>query len=70
MYKTRKGRGPQNNASKLLTDGVHPCEVLARMWLRRLELDIVKDCFDPELQVAVDPQEVLAANFAQDDGEC
>jgi lysophospholipase L1-like esterase len=58
LYRTRRGRTNQINW-KLLSDGVHPGEHLARKWLRRLELDIINDCYPCDsFQIEVDPQDI------------
>lgn len=47
----------------LLKDGIHPDSQLSEKWLRRLELDIVNECWSdatPDvLTLNVDPQELL-----------
>lgn len=49
----------------LLKDGLHPNKVLARKWLRRLELDIVSECWsDPDfVSLRVDPQEAQSTDL-------
>lgn len=45
----------------LLKDGIHPDTILAKKWLRRLELDIIKECWiSDNFVVSVDPQELLS----------
>ncbi len=63
LFKTRKGRAAKCYIDKLCIDGIHPSPLLAEKWLRRLELDIIRECFIPELTLAVDPQEVLAIDL-------
>lgn len=45
----------------LLKDGIHPDTILAKKWLRRLELDVIKECWiGDKFIVSVDPQELLS----------
>lgn len=58
-----RGRGRQSFNYNLLKDGIHPDSQLSEKWLRRLELDIVNECWSdatPDvLTLNVDPQELL-----------
>ena len=45
---------------ELLEDGLHPGELLSRKWLRRLELDIVSECYRIADTIEIDQQEYLA----------
>lgn len=58
-----RGQGRQSINYSLLKDGIHPDNLLSEKWLRRLELDIVKECWidtTPDLlTLKVDPQELL-----------
>lgn len=53
-------RGKKRYFFELLPDGLHPSLLLAQKWLRRLELDIVRECFTPIDTLEVDDQEFLA----------
>lgn len=53
-------RGKKRYFFKLLPDGLHPGCLLAQKWLRRLELDIVRECYPPKDTVEVEEQEFLA----------
>ena len=53
-------RGKKRHYFELLPDGVHPSHLLAQKWLRRLELDIVRECYLPTDTLEVDDQEFLA----------
>lgn len=46
---------------ELLEDGLHPGVLLAKKWLRRLEIDIVRECFQSreDAVIEVNPQEYL-----------
>ena len=58
-----RGQGRQSINYSLLKDGIHPDNLLSEKWLRRLELDIVKECWIDTthdlLTLKVDPQELL-----------
>ena len=45
---------------ELLPDGVHASHLLAQRWLRRLELDIVRECYLPTDILEIDDQVFLA----------
>ena len=45
---------------ELLPDGVHSSHLLAKKWLRRLELDIVRECYLPTDTLELDKQVFLA----------
>lgn len=61
IIKTRSGNRQSINYH-LLRDGLHPKRILAKKWLRRLQLDVCKECWlDKEtFSVHVDPQELQA----------
>ena len=70
LRKNRSGRKPDLPSRKsihwhLLKDGLHPKRALAKKWLRRLEIDIVSECWtDPEIvSLEVDPQEAQSAGL-------
>ena len=42
-------RGKKRHYFELLPDGVHLSHLLAQKWLRRLELDIVRECYLPAI---------------------
>lgn len=44
----------------LLRDGLHPKRILAKKWLRRLQLDVCNECWldNETLSIHVDPQEL------------
>lgn len=45
--KSNKNHGTFKISFGVLTDGIHPCEVLSRYWLRRLLITVlVRECFD------------------------
>lgn len=45
--KSNKNHGTLKISFGVLTDGIHPCEVLSKYWLRRLLNTVVaKECFD------------------------
>lgn len=45
---------------KLLSDGLHPGQLLTKKWLRKLQIDIVKNCFTSNQDIiCLDPQELL-----------
>ena len=45
----------------LLEDGLHPGYLLSKKWLRKLQLDMIKETYQHSDTVsAVDPQELLA----------
>lgn len=54
----------------LLSDGLHPDELLSRKWLRKLEVDIVKECYKDSdiVDICVDPQELLAFTQQEKNG--
>lgn len=51
---------------ELLEDGLHPGELLSTKWLRRLELDIVSECYATADTIVIDQQEYLA--FEKEEG--
>ena len=57
-----RSRARQSINYHLLEDGIHPCNTLCNKWLRRLQLDVIKECWsDPDiLDLEVDPQDLLA----------
>ncbi|MES9881976.1 MAG: hypothetical protein ABW185_13950 [Sedimenticola sp.] len=64
-----KSRNHRNTVSfHLLEDGLHPGVTLARKWLRRIQLDIVREAFTStsnEDQIVIDPQEIAAFDITE-----
>ncbi|MES9883913.1 MAG: hypothetical protein ABW185_23940 [Sedimenticola sp.] len=62
-----KSRTKRNTINfRFLTDGLHPDILLARKWLRRIQLDIVREAFaSNEDEIFVDPQELEAFNLVE-----
>ena len=48
---------------ELLEDGLHPDTLLSQKWLRRLQIDVVKECFtvaaEDILDIYVNPSELF-----------
>ena len=63
---SRRGRRVTYNYS-LLSDGLHPGYLLSQKWLRKLQLDIVRETFEHEdtTELSVDPQEYLEFQLKQ-----
>lgn len=53
-------RGKKRYFFELLSDGLHPGHLLSQKWLRRLELDIIRECYTPCDALEVDEQEFLS----------
>lgn len=65
LVKSRAKKGKPRNSYNfsLLSDGLHPGQLLSRKWLRKLSLDIIKECYPsehPANTIAIDQQEYLA----------
>ena len=57
LVKCRTNRQKTNFA--LLSDGLHPSSLLARKWLRRLQLNIIQEVYDREDSIVIDQQEFI-----------
>ncbi|KAK3108931.1 hypothetical protein FSP39_019035, partial [Pinctada imbricata] len=61
----------KNYFFELLYDGLHPDKLLSQKWLRRIQLDIIKECYQPKLDdildIQVDPIELSEFEQREDD---
>ena len=56
---------------ELLEDGLHPGPLLSQKWLRRIQLDVIRECYLPDIEdildIHVDPCELLEFERKEND---